>query len=136
MTYFSNSASAAIGGRRLDGQHLVALPPFEEVRRKRLGPTSPGDRLPKNANHTFDRGCVETPMHAGSLAIAETDGFNRSQFFVEMCAVKEGVFALAASSSSHILPDGHHQFVSPQQIDDPAQVVAEDMQAHLRFDVL
>lgn len=32
-----SSASAAIGGRRLDGQHLVALPPFEGGRRKNLG---------------------------------------------------------------------------------------------------
>ena len=32
-----SSASAAIGGRRLDGQHLVALPPFEGGHRKNLG---------------------------------------------------------------------------------------------------
>ncbi len=44
------SVSAAISDRRLDGQHLAALPPFP----KRLGPTGPCNRLPKNATHPFD----------------------------------------------------------------------------------
>lgn len=82
------------------------------------------------------RGCVETAIRAGAQAAAEDGSFSWGRFLVEMWAVKEGVFALAASSSSHIFPDGHHQFVSSQQIDDPAQVVPEDMQAHLRLDVL
>ena len=43
---------------------------------------------------------------------------------------------LAASSGSHVPPDGCYQAIGSHQINNPAQVVAEDMQAHLGFDVL
>ena len=57
--------------------------------------------------------------------------------FLSKCKRKKWLFLpLAASSNSHIPPDGRHQFVNSRQIDDPPQVVAEDMQDHFRLDVL
>ncbi len=53
LTEYS-SASAAIGGMRLESQHLFALPPFEVVRPKKFELARPGDRLPKNATHPID----------------------------------------------------------------------------------
>lgn len=120
------------------GFHLSTL-----RRKPRSGAQKLADEKMRVRRHTishlgecFARGCVETAIRAGAQAAAEDGSFSWGRFLVEMWAVKEGVFALAASSSSHIFPDGHHQFVSSQQIDDPAQVVPEDMQAHLRLDVL
>lgn len=84
----------------------------------------------------FDRGCVETAIKTEAQAALADDGFSWSRFWSKCERWKWDRLPLAASSSSHILPDGHHQFVSSQQIDDSAQVVTQDMQAHLRFDVL
>ena len=49
-----SSASAVIGGMRLESQHLFALPPFEVVRQKQFELARPGDRLLKNATHPID----------------------------------------------------------------------------------
>ena len=52
--YCRSSASAVIGGMRLESQHLFALPPFEVVRQKQFELARPGDRLLKNATHPID----------------------------------------------------------------------------------
>ena len=53
------------------------------------------DRFQKLAMAAKGRGCVETHLHAGALATAENAGFTCNLILVEMCRVKEVVFALS-----------------------------------------